>query len=104
MAGYKLPEYGSPMFEVEAADLEVLRGFLALLLVSADKPPRDPVSALKAHLPEHPGFPLFGPPSDALLALKVMHKDGPVKELQTRLTQQLSAEQAAAYMILSGEY
>jgi len=103
LMGYRLPPADDPLAEVEAADLQVLKLFYSLLLVSAPTPPFDPVSAVRAHLPDFPSFPIFGLPSEALIGLGIARPSGPTVELQQRLLEGLSADQAATMMILSGE-
>lgn len=102
LMGYRLPPADDPLFEVEVADLEILKLFFSLLLVSAPTPPFDPVSAVRAHLPDFPSFPLFGLPSEALIVLGIARPSGPGKALQDRLQEGLSAEQAANLLILAG--
>ena len=103
LMGYRLPDLDDPLVEVEAADLEILKLFYSLLLVTAPAPPADPVSALRAHLPDFPTFPIFGRPSDALVVLGVARPTGPARELQDRLLESLTPEQSTLMLILSGE-
>ena len=103
MMGYRLPADDHPLVEVEAADLEILRLFYALLLVSASSPPADPISAVRAYLPDFPSFPIFGQPSEALIVLGIARPSGPLVELRKRLQKELTPDQAATMLILAGE-
>jgi hypothetical protein len=103
LMGYRLPPADDPLAEVEAADLQILRLFFSLLLVSAPSPPFDPISAVRAHLPDFPSFPLFGLPSEALIVSGIARPSGPAVELQQRLLEGLSADQAATMLVLAGE-
>lgn len=101
--GYRLPADDHPLVEVEAADLEILRLFYALLLVSAPTPAADPISAVRAHVPDFPSFPIFGAPSEALIVLGIARPSGPLVDLQKRLREALTGDQAATLLILAGE-
>lgn len=100
LSGYRLPDAADPLYDVEAANLDLLRSFYALLAVTTDAP--DPLSALREHLPNFPAFPLSGSPTDPLIALGVARKSGPVVDLKQRLQESLTAEQAAEYLVLAG--
>ncbi|MBX3169669.1 MAG: hypothetical protein KF760_19860 [Candidatus Eremiobacteraeota bacterium] len=99
LSGYRLPDRGDPLYEVEAAHLDLLRGFYALLCVTGDAP--DPITAVRAHLSDFPDFPLTGSPTDPLLVLGVARPGGAVVDLKNRLLAQLTPEQAAEYLVLS---
>lgn len=99
LAGYRLPDSADPLYEVEASHLDILRSFYALLCVTGEA--ADPVSAVRAHLPEFPDFPLSGSPTEPLRILGVARPTGPVAELKERLLEGLTAEQAAAYLTLA---
>ena len=102
VAGYRLPSIDDPTYAVEEADLEIIRDFFALLLVTAPVIPSSPLAAIRTHLPDFPEFPMHGLPSDGLVALGVARPSGPIVQLRQRLTEELDAEQAASYMALAG--
>ncbi len=98
LAGYRLPPAGDPLYEVELANLDVLRSFYALLAVTGNEP--DPLTAVRAHVPDFPAFPLSGTPTEALVVLGVARRSGPLVDLKTRLQEGLTPEQAAEYLTL----
>lgn len=98
LAGYSLPAADHPLAHVEAAHLQVLKAFLALLLVT--HPHQEPQDALSQLLPEGPPLPLQGPPSEVLIRLGLSRPRGPLIDLQNRLQSRLDAEQAALYLRL----
>ena len=100
LSGYRLPDADDPLYEIEVANLDILRSFYALLAVTTQAP--DPLSAVREHLPDFPAFPLSGSPTDPLIALGVARKSGPLVELKQRLQESLTAEQAAEYLVLAG--
>lgn len=98
LSGCTLPPPNDPRYEIESANLDILRAFLALLVVTGDAP--DPVSAVRAHCPDLEAFPLQGPPSRMLAALGVARPSGPLVDLGERLRATLTPAQAAAYLRL----
>jgi hypothetical protein len=98
LSGYRLPPAGDPLHAVEAANLDVLRSFYALLALTGEE--ADPLSAVRRHVPDFPSFPLSGAPTDALVVLGVARSRGPLVELKARLQEQLTPEQAAEYLTL----
>ena len=102
LTGYRLPSIESPLFEVEEANLGILRYFLAVLAVSAGLPQGDPLTVLRQHIIDCPDFPREGYPSSALQSLGVARPQGPLVELQDRLLQSFTGEQRAMVVILSG--
>lgn len=99
LSGYRLPDADDPLYSVEVSNLELLRSFYALLAITT--PADDPLTALRQHLPDFPAFPLTGSPTDPLVALGVARRSGPVVDLKHRLQQNLTADQAAEYLVLS---
>lgn len=98
LAGYRLPPAEDPLHRVEAANLEVLRSFYALLALTGAE--SDPVAAVRSHIPDFPDFALQGSPTDALLVLGVARPRGALVDLKRKLQEQLTPEQAAAYLTL----
>lgn len=99
LAGYRLPDAADPLYDIEVANLDLLRSFYALLALTTDAP--DPISAIRHHLPDFPNFPLSGSPTDPLLVLGVARPRGPVVDLKERLRDNLTPEQAAEYLVLT---
>lgn len=104
MSGFRLPDLNDPMYPVEEADMDIVKDFFALLLVSAESVPASPLAAVRAYLPDFPEFPTRGLPSDALVVLGVARPSGPTVELRSRLSAALDAEQAASYLVLAGGF
>ena len=102
MSGYRLPSPEDPLFEVEEANLEILRYFMAALVISAQGD-RDSVAVVRRYLPEISGFPLLGRPSAALQALGVARAQSAAGALQERLIEGFSPEERATLLVLSGD-
>ncbi|CAN0448380.1 unnamed protein product [Phaeothamnion confervicola] len=102
MSGYRLPSPDDPLFAVEEANLEILRYFMATLVLSAPGE-RDSVAVVRRYLPEVSSFPMLGRPSAALQALGVARAESAAGALQERLIEEFSPEQRATLMALSGD-
>lgn len=101
MSGFNLPPTASPLYEMEAADLAVVRDFFALLLVHANGSVQSPLQEARRHWPEAPQFSNFGLPSAVLSATGIARKSSPGESVLRNLRQSLDSEQAAAYLALS---
>lgn len=104
VSGFRLPDLNHPTYPVEEADLDIVKDFFALLLVSAETIPANPLAAVRAYLPDFPEFPTRGLPSDTLAVLGVARPSGPAADLRARLSAALDAEQAASYLVLAGGF
>lgn len=101
MSGFSLPPTASPLYEMETADLALVRDFFALLLVHVQGSAQSPLHEARRHWPDVPPFSTVGLPS-SLLSVTGIARKGSVGELVLKnLRQSLGNEQAAAYLALS---
>ncbi len=100
MSGFLLPEISSPVFEIEEANLAIVRDFYAVLLVCADGPIFGPSNELRRHWPQAPDFPTFGAPSGVLLATGIVRKGSAGEAVLKALRDGFDNEQASVYLAL----
>lgn len=101
MSGFILPPKASPLYEMEAADLALVRDFFALLLVCLQGSAQSPLQEARRHWPDIPEFSPFGLPSSLLSVTGIARKGSVGESVLTRLRQSLDNEQAATYLVLS---